>query len=169
MHATTAVNNLYLKEPVFIGNEVAIVPLGLTTTELPRLPTGSRVLIEDYLGPSLLKLKVRASSALLRPHSSEWRNIGRLQPVDGLDFDTACESLTLQANRHVSEDADERRRIFVTLRDAYDAASGVVHDGKVPSTTRDSLSEAQDLCRKGILKLLHEGRPKDWIDPVLGA
>ena len=70
---------------------------------------------------------------------------------------------------HLGGNLDERRTIRKTLRDAYDTASKAVHLGEVPEEARAPLLLAQDHCRQGILKLLHEGGPRDWGDLVLGA
>ena len=70
---------------------------------------------------------------------------------------------------YLAEDIEERRCIRKTLMAAYDAGSEAVHEGKVSEKKRGTLSSAQDLCRRGILDLLHEGPPDDWGDLILGA
>ena len=70
---------------------------------------------------------------------------------------------------HLGKDLDERRSMRKTLRDAYDVASKAVHAGEIPAGRASGLYEAQNLCRRGILKLLHEGPPADWGDLVLGG
>ncbi len=72
---------------------------------------------------------------------------------------------------HLGSDIGDKRWIRKRLRDAYDVASGSVHSGVVEETAENSklLSDAQDLCRRGILKLLREGHPHDWGDLILGA
>ena len=67
-------------------------------------------------------------------------------------------------------DFEERRKNYRTLRDVYDLASNAVHRGEVEDTSenRDVLKDAQDLCRKGILKRLHETETPDWIELTLG-
>ena len=70
---------------------------------------------------------------------------------------------------HLGEDLDERRSMRKTLRDAYDMASKAVHAGEIPAGKASGFSEAQKLCRRGILKLLHEGPPADWGDLILGG
>ena len=72
---------------------------------------------------------------------------------------------------HLGSDIVDRRGIRKKLREAYDMASGAVHSGDVENTgaNRQLLSDAQDLCRQGILKLLREGQPHDWGDLILGA
>ena len=69
---------------------------------------------------------------------------------------------------HLADGPDERRSIRKTLRDAYDDASKAVHLGELPDGGRN-LSGAQDLCRRGIVKQLLEGPPRDWGDLILGA
>ena len=70
---------------------------------------------------------------------------------------------------HLGADFEARRSIRKALRDAYDTASKAVHEGELPKAARPALSTAQNLCRRGILKLLREGPPDDWGDLVLGA
>ena len=72
---------------------------------------------------------------------------------------------------HLGSDFNERRWIRKRLRDAYDRASGAVHGGAVDGVAENQelLSDAQDLCRRGILKLLSEGEPDDWGDVALGS
>ena len=113
-------------------------------------------------------------------------------PTDGLvdqfvDLRMAIETLYLQdfANEQSQEmrfrlplfgawflgtDFQDRKLIRKTLRDAYDRASGAVHTGEIGFNTenRELLADAQDLCRRGILKMLKEGFP-DWGDLVLGG
>ena len=76
---------------------------------------------------------------------------------------------------HLPENLEERRSIRKTLRAAYDMASKAVHGGEVLKGDgaghywNAELTRAQDLCRRGILKLLREGPPEDWSDLVLGG
>ena len=79
--------------------------------------------------------------------------------------------LTLFGAWHLGSEIGDRRLIRKRLRDAYDMASGAVHSGDVENIAknRQLLSDAQDLCRRGILKLLREGHPHDWSDLILGA
>lgn len=72
---------------------------------------------------------------------------------------------------HLGSDFNQRRWIRKRLRDAYDMASGAVHGGAVDGVAENQelLSDAQDLCRRGILKLLSDGEPDDWGDLILGA
>ena len=79
--------------------------------------------------------------------------------------------LSLFGAWHLGSDIGDRRRIRKRLRDAYDVASGSVHSGIVEdiAENRELLSDGQDLCRRGIAKLLREGDPPDWGDLILGA
>ena len=78
--------------------------------------------------------------------------------------------LTLFGAWHLSANLDERRSIRKTLRDAYDMASKAVHVGEVAGNEHANLlPDAQNLCRRGIYKLLREGQPQDWGDLILGA
>lgn len=72
---------------------------------------------------------------------------------------------------HIGADAEERRRCFQTLRDAYNAASSAVHKGELKETEEHLrlLAEAQDLCRRGILERLGEDTAPDWNAVILGT
>ena len=81
--------------------------------------------------------------------------------------------LSLFGAWYLGTDLQERKRIRKTLRDAYDRASGVVHGGDLEfnDSNRESLSNAQDLCRRGILKQVRTGMMSSdqWGDLVLGS
>ena len=79
--------------------------------------------------------------------------------------------LALFAAWHLGADYEERNTIRTKLRGAYDKASKAVHLGHVESTqeNRDLLSDAQALCRRGVLRLLKDGAPQDWGNLILGA
>lgn len=71
---------------------------------------------------------------------------------------------------HLGTDYEDRKRIFRQLRNAYDEASRVVHGGDSDrKKAQKVLSDAQDLCRRGILRLLKEGCPSNWLDIILGS
>ena len=309
----TVLSGLPLAAPLTPRQDIRIVPLALSTAELPRLPIRRDAAPRDYLGLSLLTVQLFASPALFRPGPDTKEGSVRSSSVDGVNFDLVCEALSLQANDHVStgfvwheypdaapfcltteetwgpvgdnrlrprdkksashnhqtgtititpsedasplrldeedllrvlealrhadsklriavgrwrrskraearledgyidlrialealylkdfddersqemrfrlslygawhlaENLEERRSIRKTLRDAYDMASKAVHGGEVPKgegaghywKARAELTRAQDLCRRGILKLLCEGPPEDWSDLVLGG
>lgn len=102
VHATTVLNNLHLRASVRVTHDVELVPLGLTTASLPRLPTEHGVSIEDYLGATLLKAQALASPALFRPYASDRERSVRLNSTSPLDFDVICRALSLSADRHVT-------------------------------------------------------------------
>ena len=309
----TILSGLPLIAPLTPRQDMCIVPLALSTAELPRLPTPRNSAPRDYLGLSLLTVQLSASPALFRPDPDTTERNVRSSSVDGVNFDLVCEALSLQADDHVStgfvwheypdaapfclttkntwgpvgddrlksrdmkseshnhqtgavtltpsdsapplcldeeellrivealrhadrkmriavsrwrrskrsearledsyidlrialealylkdfddersqemrfrlplfgawhlaENLEERRSIRKTLRAAYDMASKAVHGGEVLKeagagdywTARAELARAQNLCRRGILKLLLKGPPKDWSDLVLGG
>lgn len=309
----TALSGLPLAASLTPRQGIRIVPLALSTAELPRLPTRRDTAPNDYLGLSLLSAQLSASPALFRPDPDTQEASVRSHSVDDVNFDLVCEALSLLASDHVStgfvwheypdaapfclraedtwgpagdnrlrlrgkkeathdlrtgvwtitpsedaqplcldeevlsriiealrhadeklriavgrwrrskrpesrledsyidlrialealylkdfddersqemrfrlplfgawhlaENLEERRSIRKTLRAAYDMASKVVHGGEVVKGSgsgpyweaRAELDRAQDLCRRGILKLLLEGPPRDWTDLVLGG
>ena len=74
---------------------------------------------------------------------------------------------------HLGVNSKERQEYYKTLLNAYDTASTAVHKGRVDSTdkNRQLLADAQDLCRKGILKRLDESKEPDadyWKELILG-
>ncbi len=300
---STALNHLFLSASLSPRDDIQVVPLALTTTQLPRLPVTSRA-ARNFLGLTMLRLQISASPALFRPNTKGHEQTVQSQSADGINLDLVCESLSLEANRHVGqslvwhdypdaaafcfeirrtwsqgedrlkpmrwktlqegsrigavtitpaddvcrqrldpdqlrrvlealgradktfriavgrwrrsklpyvrpEDAyidlrialellylkdfanehsqemrfrlalfgawhlsanlDERRSIRKALRDAYDMASKAVHVGEVAGNEQANLPDAQNLCRRGIYKLLLEGPPRDWGDLILGA
>ena len=71
---------------------------------------------------------------------------------------------------HLGTNFDERKAYHKILRDVYNAASNAVHTGRADPTEKNHqlLSDAQDLCRSGILKRLNEGAAPDWNTLILG-
>jgi len=77
--------------------------------------------------------------------------------------------LSLFGAWHLGTNFEERKCIRKKLRQVYDAASKAVHSGDLDYfENQELLSTAQDLCRRGILKLLKEGSPSDWGELILG-
>ena len=297
----TVLSGLLLSETVVPRGDIDLVPLGLSTAELPRLPMFQGDRAGDYLGLTLVRLALRASPAVFRPHTDGNGRTVRSGSPHGVNLELVRDALSLVTNRHVAlsrvwleypsawgfclsgptstigtdrpkprqwkkkrsgagrtvitlhddatpdsvdprevdstikelqranrkfkiavdrwrrsidEDAEledryidlrialetiylkdfanessqemrfrlalcgawhlgvdfeERRSIRRALRDAYDTASKAVHEGELPKAAQPTLSTAQNLCRRGILKLLREGPPDDWGDLVLGA
>lgn len=71
---------------------------------------------------------------------------------------------------HLGVDFNERREYQKILREAYKLGSNAVHASEVkPSEkNRKLLTDAQDLCRKGILKRLDETEEPNWNEMILG-
>lgn len=71
---------------------------------------------------------------------------------------------------HLGEDFGKRHTYQKILRDTYDLASKGVHAGEIPfsEANRKLLADAQDLCRKGILKRLRESKEPNWNELILG-
>ena len=87
--------------------EIAALPLTtaalpLTTAELPRLPDLSRRSPADYLGRTVLSLKMSASPVLFRPRADANGATVITRTGKEIDFDTVCDALSLQVNSHVS-------------------------------------------------------------------
>ncbi|MDE0310653.1 MAG: HEPN domain-containing protein [Caldilineaceae bacterium] len=77
--------------------------------------------------------------------------------------------LSLCGAWHLGVDFEQRKKIRKNLQDAYNTASKAVHGDNLDYIENQQLlSTAQDLCRRGILKLLKEGSPRDWTDLILG-
>ena len=304
---STVLNGVPLSGSVETRQGIRLIPLPLTTTRLPRLPTASYPTPRDYLGLTLLTLERSASPALFCPGpADEAQQTVHSNSVDDTDFDIVCQALSLQTNCYVSwsivwndyleatpfclpipdhwwrsahgverlrwkretrnwetgevtiqpedelvarsvdgeelenilrrlrgadkkiriavgrwirskipegrtsledrfidlrvalellflknfrggqdqemsfrmslfgawylaKSPDERQSIGKALRQAYSAASRAVHLGEVRENQQEMLSVAQDLCRRGILKLLREGPPSNWSQLILGA
>ena len=79
--------------------------------------------------------------------------------------------LALSGAWHLGNNLEDRRNIYETLRHAYSQGSVAVHpsDLVVSQSNRELLSDAQAICRRGILKMLEEGPPQDWRDLLLGG
>ena len=81
--------------------------------------------------------------------------------------------LSLCGAWHLGADYEERKSIRKELQDTYHTASKAVHGGNLEDATeiQKLLSGAQELCRRGILKILRDGYPSQekWRDLILGA
>ena len=297
----TVLSGLYLSETIAPRGDIELLPLRLSTAELPRLPMFQGDKASDYLGLTLVKLAVRVTPAVFRPNAEGKVGMIRSRAARGVDLELLRDALSLVVNRsvalsrmwleypgawgfclsgptttigtdrpkprnwkkmrsgagptviklhddakadsidprevdsimdalpganrklkiavdrwrrsmaedaeledryidlrialeaiylkdftnehsqemrfrlalfgawHLGADFEERRSVRRALRDAYDTASKAVHEGELPKAKKPTLSTAQDLCRRSILKLLREGPPDDWGDLVLGA
>lgn len=72
---------------------------------------------------------------------------------------------------HLGENADERLEYQKIIRRAYGLASRVIHgrDVKFTSEEKSLFATTQDLCRRGILKILDTGEKPDWNKLILGT
>ena len=145
---------------------------------------------EEQLTLTLSALKTLKNSDKTRIAVSRWvksKDSGERLEDRFIDLRIALESLYLQniGNEkyrgemrfrlsltgawHLGSDLEERKKVRKNLLDAYDAASKAVHSGALDYfKNQELLSTAQDLCRRGIFKLLKEGSPSDWGDLILG-
>ena len=71
---------------------------------------------------------------------------------------------------HLGSTFTERSEYHKDLRAAYDSSSRAVHGSEIEYSqeNRILLSEAQDLCRMGILKRLDEAQEPNWNELILG-
>lgn len=78
--------------------------------------------------------------------------------------------LSLCGAWHLGKDSEDRRNIRKNLNNAYGKSSRAVHTGSISGDGKTLLllSEGQDLCRRGIRKILREGPPEDWMALILG-
>lgn len=145
---------------------------------------------EAYLAGVLDALS-KPNAAKLRTATKRW--IKSKNPADGLadqyiDLRIAMESLFLRNDPNsrnqemrfrlalsgawfLGTNLEDRVRVRRILVKAYDTASQAVHNGEIDDNAihRELLCDAQNLCRQGILKMLGEGAPSDWLELVLGG
>ena len=100
---STFVNGLTLNAQLSPREDIEIIPLSLTTAELPRLPRHNHLYGKDYLGQTVLSLTMSASPALFHPKSSKEKEKALSHTEKGINFDFVCDALSLQANCHVSQ------------------------------------------------------------------
>ena len=95
-----------------------------------------------------IDLRIALESLYLRDFPNEHTNEMRFR-------------LALFGAWHLGIDLKNRSEIRKKLRDVYDMASKAVHSGNVEVNDKNQklLLEVQDLSRRGVLKLLHEGTP----------
>ena len=86
------------------------------------------------------------------------------------------EQLTLQfrlrAAWYLGKGKEHRKRLMDEFKAIYDWRSAVVHTGKLPkkakNVTQEFITNAQNLCRDSIMKILEDGKFPDWNDLILG-
>ena len=76
--------------------------------------------------------------------------------------------LATRGARYLGKNLEERKEYYKILSDTYNVASKVVHGNEKKKIDSQLLENAQNLCRKGILKMLFQGQPNNWDEIVLG-
>ena len=160
---------------------------GVSTVELSG--SGILELSEERIGSTLHAL--RCADERTRLAVSRWKmakNHHRSLRDRFIDLRIALESLFLpqQPDQElkfrlavsgawfVGQDAADRRRVWDTLRTAYDLSSTAVHGGDMKKRkTKDKSSNAVLLdglavCRRGITRVLNDGQINDWTELFLG-
>ena len=167
-----------------IKGRTIIPEIGVTTLEL--FDDGIQDLSELDFGRLLRRLM--DADARTRVAVSRWKtamNEIRGLPNRFIDLRIALESLFLpqQPDQElkfrvavsgawfIGEGPGDRRRVWNTLRSAYDLASTAVHGGDVKKKEGSAgvLTDALALCRKGILSVLNKGPITDWTDLIWGC
>ena len=97
----TVLSGLFVSANVTPGPDIKLVPLGLSTAELPRLPMFRGESARDYLGLTLAKLGLSTSPALFRPNSDEDEGRVRSRSAQGVTLELVRDALSLVTNRHV--------------------------------------------------------------------
>ena len=69
----------------------------------------------------------------------------------------------------IGRDGPDRKRVYETLRRAYDLGSKAVHRGGVKHSSANAalLNTALAVCRHGILRALHHGPVDNWNGLIL--
>ena len=98
----TVVSGLHLSETVAPRGDIELVPLGLSTAELPRLPMFRGDKASDYLGLTLVRLAVRATPAVFRPNAEGKVGTVRSPSARGVNLELLRDALSLVANRNVA-------------------------------------------------------------------
>ncbi len=85
---------------------------------------------------------------------------------------------SLHAAWHLEKCKGKRKALMKKFKTIYDKRSEAVHTGKLPKAVKigkgqfvsisEFITEAQDLCRKSIMKILEDGKFPDWNDLILG-
>ena len=98
----TVMTGLLLNESIALQGGVELVPLGLSTAGLPRLPMFQGDDASHYLGLTLLKLGLRTSPAIFRPYNDDREGTVRSRSDCGIDLKLVRDALSLVTNRHVA-------------------------------------------------------------------
>lgn len=77
--------------------------------------------------------------------------------------------LATQGAWYVGRDFADRKKTQNVLKEFYNKASKVVHGASLISPNAELLEEAQEICRRGIIKRLNEKVKPNWNDLILGS
>ena len=100
---STFINGLALNTRLSPREDIEIIPLSLTMSELPRLPKHNHLSAQDYLGLTVLSLAMSASPALFRPKPGTYEANVLSYTEKGVNIDFVCDALSLQTNCYVSQ------------------------------------------------------------------
>ena len=144
---STIVNGLTLDAPISPRKDIEIVPLPLTTTELPRLPSHHNLSGEDYLGLTVLSLAMSASPALFRPKTGDSEATVRSHTEKDINITIVCEALSLQANCHVVQslrwtEYEEAALFSLKDRETWTLSTNSFERARWKSIGKDSLTGA---------------------------
>ena len=95
---STVLDGLYLDGAVLPLDDVEVLPLPLTTAELPPLPYDLNRTPLDYLGKTRLTLHLSAGPALFRPAGNRTGGAVKFASNGGVDFGLVCEALSLESD-----------------------------------------------------------------------
>ena len=172
-------------------------PKGMSNLVMPNHGSGTGVIdeIDIEKAKCLYKLLTNPSSNIggkLQIPIDRWiKSKANKSDVDKMiDLGIALESLylsgteskneirfrfSLHAAWHLGKDKAHRENLMKEFKAIYDWRSTVVHTGKLPKKTGNTpeeveafITNAQNLCRDSILKILEDGKFPDWNNLILG-
>ena len=101
-YRTSTVVALTLDQPLTPTEGIHIVPLPLSTDELPAvLPSGDNISGSDYLGHAIVSIDTAATPALFHPESDHAKGAIDVRLSPGLRVDAIWEVLSLECNAYV--------------------------------------------------------------------
>ena len=98
----TVLSGVLLSETVAPRGDIELVPLALSTAELPRLPMFRGDSAVDYLGLTLARLTARTHPAIFRPYTDGNGGTVRSRSAHGVNLELVRDALSLMTNRHVA-------------------------------------------------------------------
>lgn len=155
--------------------------------QFSKSPVADEEAIENAVGLYRARQRLRPNDAdQLRVSVRRWiKSMAQNDLVDAfIDLGIAMESLYLQNVRdelrfrlalhaawHLERDTASRQELMDKVRKVYDRRSTAVHAGKLDGNdaTLRMKDEAQQICRRSILKVIEEGGYPDWDQLVVGG